>query len=224
LGLVEALFLYKDLGHMSQAIAFIDVGFLRAQGADSLGVSQRNVAPDAEGCVTRLRELAAEEGSSLLRVYWYDGAFDADHQRYQGQRTYLNAIASCPGIQIRLGHIREDTPSWHHALKTALTACGVNLEEFEKHYTFRPEREQKGVDTLIVLDLVRLAQRRAYETAFLIAGDRDLAEAVRVVQDEGRRLILLHPNGGGVATELRHLADEVKPLSESELRQMLRVK
>ncbi len=84
--------------------------------------------------------------------------------------------------------------------------------------------EQKGVDTLIVLDLVRLAQRRAYDTAFLIAGDRDLAEAVRVAQEEGRRVVLLHPSGGGVATELRHLADEVRSLDETDLKLMLRVK
>lgn len=209
---------------MPQAIGFIDVGFLKAQGAQALGTDRRSVTPDAQGCVTRLRELAGDEGSVLLRAYWYDGAFEVGHSRYQGQRSYLDAIASCPGIQIRLGHVREDIPAWHHALKTAIAACGVDLAEFEKHFTFRPEMQQKGVDTLIVLDLVRLAQRRAYDTAFLLAGDRDLAEAVRVAQDEGRRLVLLHPTGGGVATELKHLADEVRPLSQDELRQMLRVK
>ncbi len=115
-------------------------------------------------------------------------------------------------------------PSWQYAVKKALENCGVDLAEFEKHFQFRPVMEQKGVDTLIVLDLVRLAQRRAYDTAFLIAGDRDLAEAVRVAQEEGRRVVLLHPSGGGVATELRHLADEVRSLDETDLKLMLRVK
>jgi uncharacterized LabA/DUF88 family protein len=92
------------------------------------------------------------------------------------------------------------------------------MVEFGRHYTFRDEVEQKGGDSLIVLDLVRLAQHRAYDTAYLIAGDRDLAEAVRVAQDEGRRVVLLRPqHDGGVATELRHLADEVHEFSVDEL-------
>jgi uncharacterized LabA/DUF88 family protein len=42
-----------------------------------------------------------------------------------------------------------------------------------------------------------------------VAGDRDLAEAVRAAQDAGRRVVLAHPHGAGVAGELRELADEV---------------
>ena len=47
--------------------------------------------------------------------------------------------------------------------------------------------EQKGVDSLMVLDLVRLAQLRAFDTALVVAGDRDLAEALRVVADDHAR-------------------------------------
>lgn len=210
---------------MAQSIALVDAGFLKAEGARTLHVKTAQVSPDAQGCVALLRALAQNEQSTLLRAYWYDGAFESSDPRYQSQRPYLDAVSSCPGIQIRLGHIRENTPTWQHAVKKALANCGVALADFEKHFQFRPVMEQKGVDTLIVLDLVRLAQRRAYDTAFLIAGDRDhLAEAVRVAQDEGRRVILLHPAGGGVATELRHLADEVRALDEPMLRKMLRIK
>jgi len=171
-----------------------------------------------------LTEQAKREASSLLRAYWYDGAFEPSHPQYAGQRTAFDAIASCPGIQLRLGHIREDVPSWHQAVKSAIAACGVPVPQFEQHFQFRPQREQKGVDTLIVLDLVRLAQRRAYDTALLLAGDRDLAEAVRVAQDEGRRIVVAHPAGSGVATELRQLADEVLTISIDDLKTMLTVK
>jgi len=209
---------------MAQSVALIDAGFLKAEGARTLRVKTHQVSPDAQGCVTFLRTLAGNEQAPLLRAYWYDGAFESSDPRYLTQRPYLDAVSSCPGIQIRLGHIRESTPSWQHAVKQAIANCGVALVDFEKHFQFRPVTQQKGVDTLIVLDLVRLAQRRAYDTVFLIAGDRDLAEAVRVAQDEGRRVVLLHPAGGGVATELRYLADEVQALDEPTLRQMLRVK
>jgi len=93
--------------------------------------------------------------------------------------------------------------------------------EFERHFRFSPERHQKGVDTLIALDLVRLAQTKAYDTAVLIAGDRDLAEAVRTAQDAGRHVIIAHPVGAGIATELRQLADVLIPIRADELQRML---
>jgi uncharacterized LabA/DUF88 family protein len=205
-------------------VAFVDAGFLRAEGARALKANTGRIRPSAAGCVTWLEAQALKESCSLLRVYWYDGAFEPDHPQYLSQRTALNAIANCPGIQPRLGHIRENTPKWHHAVKQAVAACGVPLAQFEQHFQFRPQREQKGVDTLIVLDLVRLAQHRAYDTALVLAGDRDLAEAVRVAQDEGRRVVVAHPVGGGVATELRQLADEVIVISILDLQTMLTVK
>jgi uncharacterized LabA/DUF88 family protein len=72
---------------------------------------------------------------------------------------------------------------------------------------------------------VRLAQRHAYDTAFLLAGDRDLAEAVRVAQDEGRRVVILRPQQDeGVAAELRHLADEVYQLTTAQLQSMVQTR
>jgi uncharacterized LabA/DUF88 family protein len=65
--------------------------------------------------------------------------------------------------------------------------AAAGLAQFEEHFQFRSELGQKGVDTRITLDLVRLAQHDVYETAILIAGDRGLAEPVRAAQDEGKR-------------------------------------
>jgi uncharacterized LabA/DUF88 family protein len=78
------------------------------------------------------------------------------------------------------------------------------------------------VDTLIVLDLVRLAQRHAYYTAVVIAGDRDLAEAVRVAQDEGRQVVVAHPHGTGISTELQRMADHVISIDSSRLQTIVR--
>ena len=97
----------------------------------------------------------------------------------------------------------------------------MDTEEFAKHFELRPEIGQKGVDTLIVLDLVRLAQQVVYDTAVLIAGDRDLAAAVATAQDSGRRVIVALPAGASLARELRHLADEVTELRDADLRTMI---
>jgi len=205
--------------------AFIDVGFLKAEGARALGQRRNLVQLDAEACVTWVRSLLPfGDDYRLLRVYWYDGAFDALDDRHESQRRYFDAIASVPGIQLRLGHLQEIRPRWQHALQQALARCEVDQEEFEKHFSLRSEVRQKGVDTLLTLDLVRLAQRGVYDTAVLVAGDRDLAEPVRVAQDEGRTVLLYVPEGAGVATELRQLADDVSKISKTELAETLRVR
>lgn len=50
---------------------------------------------------------------------------------------------------------------------------------------------QKGVDSLIVLDLTTLARERAISTAYLISGDEDIREGVAVAQQLGVRVVLL---------------------------------
>ena len=59
---------------------------------------------------------------------------------------------------------------------------------------------QKGVDSLIVLDLLRLAGTRMVDTIYLLSGDDDLTEGVREAQAGGVRLVLV-----GAATSVpRH--------------------
>jgi uncharacterized LabA/DUF88 family protein len=204
---------------------FIDYGFLDAAGSTALKRKKTDVKPNASGCVEWLREAGGKlDGTpTLLRVYWYDAAFDPTDGRYPSQRKYFDAIAATPGLQLRLGHLRERTPSWHYALRKALERCNVDPDAFEEHFSFRSVLAQKGVDTLITLDLVRLAQAGAYQTAILLAGDRDLAEPVRVAQDFGCRVLLAIPPGAGVAQELRQVADAVLEIDRPTLKRILRV-
>lgn len=74
---------------------------------------------------------------------------------------------------------------------------------------------------LVDVGLVRLAGRSAFDTAVLIAGDRDLAEAVRSAQDFGRRVVVAAPSGRSVAKELVQLADEIVDLDEATVGAML---
>lgn len=224
-GPIGALFFFiMPTGQFHSVAAFIDVGFLTAEGARTLQAPRRAVKPNAQGCVDWIRGRFTEDaGSRLLRIYWYDGAFDPRDRRYESQRRYFDAIASTPGIQLRLGHLQEVRPRWQHALRKALEACGVDEDEFGRHFSMRPEIRQKGVDTRLTLDLVRLAQRRVYDTALLLAGDRDLAEPVRVAQDEGALVTLAAPTHAGIASELRQLVDFHLELDANDLGTMLDV-
>ena len=50
---------------------------------------------------------------------------------------------------------------------------------------------QKGVDSLIVRDLMRLSENRAISTAFLLGGDEDLRQGVVEAQEMGVRVALV---------------------------------
>jgi uncharacterized LabA/DUF88 family protein len=203
--------------------AFVDAGFLTAEGARRLGIEADELRPSAASLVDVLRGLSWDNRSSLLRAYWYDAIQEPGTPGYPEAKAAFDAIAATPGVRLRLGHVSVQQPSWQTPLKHALTKSGVDLAEFSRHFKFRDERRQKGVDTLLTLDLVSLAQRAAYDRAILIAGDRDFAEPVRLAQDEGRRIYLWVPRDEAIAPELRALADDVRVLDESELRRLLGV-
>lgn len=65
--------------------------------------------------------------------------------------------------------------------------------------------QQKGVDGLIILDLVRLAQQQAISTAYLVSGDDDLSEAVEFAQSFGVRVVVV--GVGPRKSTSRHLAN-----------------
>lgn len=157
--------------------------------------------------------------AEILARYWYDGALEPQHADSPDQRRVFDGIAFTPGVQLRLGHLAERRPNRFQrpielALRSAATELGINAEAlvtaFYRHWTGRPERQQKGVDTLITLDLVWLAQCGAFHIAVLVAEDRDLAEPVRTAQDAGRRIVVATVGGpASLAKELAQLTDEV---------------
>lgn len=83
--------------------------------------------------------------------------------------------------------------------------------------------QQKGVDTLIVTDLVELARNRAISDAVVVSGDEDIRIAVSLAQSFGLRVHLL--GAGNIARNmsrtLRHEADTVAVLPEEWLKDHL---
>ena len=210
---------------------FVDIGYLHAEGAKAVGISRGAVRPVAADIAAWFRDLAAGHlaGQSLDRVYWYDGAFDASDHRYSGQRRAFNAIAQTPDLELRLGYLVERRSPLEHPIMAALASTEVGLgltpgsllTEFRKHWQFRPQLEQKGVDTLLALDLVNFANRSASGTAVLITGDLDLVEAVQQARSLGVMVLIATPNQNTVARELKQSADGVFNIAHADLRRML---
>jgi uncharacterized LabA/DUF88 family protein len=135
-----------------------------------------------------LSDLAGHEtGRQVLRQTWYDGAFGAR------PRAEHRALASVPGVQVRLGWMIK-------------TPTGP---------------QQKAVDTLMVRDMVMAAWHRIADDLVLIAADGDLVPGVREAADRGLRVHLWHVSVDDprvrVSEELVALADRRLQLDPADL-------
>jgi uncharacterized LabA/DUF88 family protein len=203
-----------------RTMAFVDRGFLLRDGCSVLNVPHGQYRTDAHLLVEWLRSCAAATGGAgadCSRVYWYDGAFEPSDPRHESQQRFLRAIAAEELIQPRLGQISETTPAWQRSVRRALEELGVDQGRFEEHCPLRPVLRQKGVDTLIAIDLVRLSERGALDRALVLAGDGDIAEAVRIARDAGVLITIVAPSRFSVSGRLRELADNVIAIPQEDL-------
>ncbi len=143
---------------MDKFAIFVDAGYVLSCGSElCVGVpgARRGAAVCAFGplIAALIKELQGRCNRELLRVYWYDGAYN------QVPTTEHLAIATLQDVKVRLGRVVHN--------------------------------QQKGVDTLIVLDLTTLARERAISVAYLMSGDEDIREGVVQAQQLGVRVSLV---------------------------------
>jgi uncharacterized LabA/DUF88 family protein len=85
--------------------------------------------------------------------------------------------------------------------------------------------EQKGVDSLIVTDLIELARNQAITDAYLVSGDGDLRVAVQIAQSFGVRvhLINLEPSTSSLNPQLRQEVDTRHEITKVDVVKFLRL-
>jgi uncharacterized LabA/DUF88 family protein len=83
--------------------------------------------------------------------------------------------------------------------------------------------QQKGVDSLIVTDLIDLARNHAISDSLILAGDEDLRVGVQIAQTFGVRVHLLgiRPSRGNQSNMLIQEADDLLEWDETQLASML---
>jgi hypothetical protein len=84
--------------------------------------------------------------------------------------------------------------------------------------------EQKGVDSLIVTDMIALARNHAISDAVLVSGDEDLRVGVQQAQEFGVRvhLVGIRPSRGSQSLFLMQEADTTHEWHESDITPFLR--
>ena len=85
--------------------------------------------------------------------------------------------------------------------------------------------QQKGVDSLLITDLVELARNGAICDAILIGGDEDLRIGVQIAQSFGVRvhLVGIEPSRGSQSLQLRQEADTKQEITAVEVRSFLKL-
>ncbi|MGH7269227.1 MAG: NYN domain-containing protein, partial [Polyangiaceae bacterium] len=83
--------------------------------------------------------------------------------------------------------------------------------------------EQKGVDSLIVTDLINLSRNRAMSDAVLLTGDEDIRVGVQQAQELGVRvhLVGLEHAQHNQSNLLRQEADTLREVTKAEVRSFL---
>ena len=96
----------------------------------------------------------------LFRAYYYNVLQDPSQraEAHREQQEFLNALRETPYLEARLG--------------TTKLAQGVPVE--------------KGIDVMLVTDMLTFAWRDLYDVAVLVSGDADFAYALQAVKNMGK--------------------------------------
>ena len=181
---------------MRSAAVFLDAGYLYSAGSDLL-----------YGEVLRRRALKLERPEGLI------------------EKLVAAASACCDGESFRL--LRTywyDGAADDHGVPSATQVAVGELPKVKLRLGRMTASGQKGVDGLIILDLITLARNRAVDVAILFTGDEDLREAALHAQGFGLTLVVagFPPTAGqGQSKLLLREADHVVLLSADELRDHL---
>ena len=98
----------------------------------------------------------------IIRTYYYDGL---------------------PEVRHRNKHKEQE--DFHHYLEKSFANYEVRTAQLIKR---SGKWIQKGVDTILALDMLEKAYRDQYDIAILVAGDADHAQAVKAVKNCGKQV------------------------------------
>lgn len=101
---------------------------------------------------------------------------------------FLRGLELRPGYYVRRHRVVERS--------TTCPRCGESSQG----------RVEKGVDTAIAVDMVRMTARGILDRAVLLSGDEDMLPAVQAVQEMGRPVWLASWGGIGLSMPLRSAA------------------
>ena len=130
-------------------------------------------------------------GVYRLRTYFYDCMphqnNEEGRQKHTNKSRFIHALnRGSPRFEFRRGRLRRSSSGRY---------------------------EQKGIDVLLGIDMVRLCSKRQIRIVVLVTGDSDLVPAVQACKDEGA-VVQLYYSARSAADELLNVCDELYEINE----------
>jgi uncharacterized LabA/DUF88 family protein len=134
---------------------------------------------------------------------WYHACIAIGLHGLNQERFLAALCGQDPRISVHLGRI-EPRPVVNEAameLKRYLSSLRIriapavyrDLMRIAEAHDRSVVMVEKAVDVQIAVDIVTLAERDAYDTAFLLSADGDLTPAVAAARENGRRVVVASP-------------------------------
>jgi uncharacterized LabA/DUF88 family protein len=132
---------------------------------------------------------ASYEGAHVYASY--NPSSDRD-QRFKD--WLLDWLDRQPGVQVNLKARRRRNPPSCPACHETVAQCPACGRDFAG-------TQEKGIDTAIVTDMIRLAWERAYDIAVLVTSDSDFVPAVEFLDHRGLKTVQagFPPTGAALA-------------------------
>jgi uncharacterized LabA/DUF88 family protein len=184
---------------MSRVAIFIDGGYMDRVLRDEFNGMRIDYTAFS-------REISAliSPDTYILRTYYYhclpyqsNPPTREESERFALRRNFLDAINRLPRFEVKLGRLARRGPDIHG------------------QYFF----EQKMVDVLLSIDLVRLSAKGQITDVALVAGDSDFVPAIEVTKNEGVLVWLFH--GSRPHNALWDIADERIRITQDFLNRVL---
>lgn len=171
---------------MSRVAIFIDGGYVDRVLRDEFGGMRIDYGALSQELVSRV-----DSSANILRTHYYhclpyqsDPPTEEESNRFAAKQRFFEAIGRLPRFDVQLGR---------------LARRGLNRSG---QYFF----EQKMVDVLLSIELVRLSTKGQVNDVILVAGDADFVPALEMAKTEGVSIWLLH--GRRPHSDLWNTADE----------------
>ena len=153
-------------------------------------------------------------GAKLTR-----GEIVLDHNAVTAKlKTFAETVSELPLLRIYWYDGTSQGPTLQHITLAGQASVKVRLGFVNS------QGQQKGVDSLVVTDMITLARNRAMAECVLLSGDEDLRVGVQQAQEYGVRVHLLgiKPARGSQSNFLLQEADATHQWEASDLRNFLR--
>jgi len=143
-------------------------------------------------------------------VFFYDAVKNRliEPGQYSRQQSFHERLKKeIPGIIIKTRKLKY-LPSSERVEKAKAKAafckaCTPKLESFLSDAGLLKLSKEKGIDILLVTDMIKGAFQNSFQTALLASGDADFVPAVELAQSLGKQVVNLHFYKGS-SSELRN--------------------